>query len=714
MSLKSRIQQNRISKLISGNNIELLDYFSENKDIDVLYIYSANKIYEEKNGIMQKSSFSFSAHTFYAEEIEQIIGLYGGMPEESEVKIEISNNVTMKIIFPPVISDGIYTVIRRRNKKNLRNLIISDEIISYLKECMKQKINIFIEGDAFTDKVSVLNLLANIQNKKIVIADKNREIKSGQPCSVRINDFYENIGKIPFDNIFINNADTNELIKIFRLILGGYKGFVVSLSLKENSDILASVRNMILIDSPNLFEENADFMSFSAMDVIVSAEKTPEGNTVISKVSEIFKDENGYSANDIFVFDKSGTHISTGIKSKFADKIEHGFSPEYFEIDYTHSYSENNTQIKINTPEIPSVFDYGKFDYKTDIYTKPVYTEPKYYETEDKEQDETNVTVEIPNVSKLDKLKKKLKDNKNRKEISEIKKSEEEIYSSESTQTKNPVTADELIFVSDRNKKEENIAPTENVIISSDKNTEDDENISVSDENEKEENIIPTENVIISSDEDTKDDENISVSDENEKEENIIPTENVIISSDEDTKEDEIIYVSDETEKAENIVPAEENTVLSDEKEQEENILTTEENSVISENTEQNKKTVDEITENTQEENNKNDIVIPSEDAVITEEYDEPTVSPVISENDNVLTEQEKQKQTEIYNIMKNYESNTGEQEDDIVEEDIQFVEEDDIEEKTTAPEPELFSEISEIDVENTPDEIFEIDDESI
>ena len=114
------------------------------------------------------------------------------------------------------------------------------------------------------------------------------------------------------------------------------------------------------------------------------------------------------------------------------------------------------------------------------------------------------------------------------------------------------------------------------------------------------------------------------------------------------------------------------------------------------------------------EENNKNDIVIPSEDAVITEEYDEPTVSPVISENDNVLTEQEKQKQTEIYNILKNYDSNTGEQEDDIVEEDIQFVEEDEIEEETTAPEPELFSEISEIDVENTPDEIFEIDDESI
>ena len=437
---------------------------------------------------------------------------------------------------------------------------------------------------------------------------------------------------------------------------------------------------MILIDSPNLFEENADFMSFSSMDVIVSAEKTPEGNTVISKVSEIFKDENGYSANDIFVFDKSGNHISTGIKSKFTDKIKEGFSPEYFENSYKHSYSENNT--RINTKEISPSLGYTNFDYKTDIYTKPVYTEPKYYETEYSEQEKSKISFAVPTVSKLDKLKKILKDNKNKKEISEIKKSEEEIYSSESTQTKNPVTADELIFVSDRNKKEENIAPTENVIISSDKNTEDDENISVSDENEKEENIIPTENVII--------------------------------SSDEDTKEDEIIYVSDETEKAENIVPAEENTVLSDEKEQEENILTTEENPVISENTEQNEKTVDEITENTQEENNKNDIVIPSEDAVITEEYDEPTVSPVISENDNVLTEQEKQKQTEIYNILKNYDSNTGEQEDDIVEEDIQFVEEDEIEEETTAPEPELFSEISEIDVENTPDEIFEIDDESI
>ena len=430
MSLKSRIQQNRISKMIPETNIELLDFFNENKDIDVLYVYSPNKIYEEKNGVMQKSSFAYSSYTFYAEEIEKITELYGCILTESspEATIDISNSVTLEVLVPPAVSDGIYTVIRRKNRNGSSpsKLIISDEINSYLKECLNQKINIFVTGDAYTDKAAVLKLLADMINisSKIIISDKKKEIKFNQPCSVRINNVYENIKKIPFDNVFINDADTNDLIKIFRLIIGGYKGFVVSLSLNDKADILSSVRNMILIDSPNLFDENADFMSFSSMDVIVKTEKTEDGNIVISKISEIFKNINGYFSDDIFVLDKSGTHISTGLKSKFSDKIKQNFPSSYFEKNHVHSYSENNTISITDNTEITPVNDYVDSDYQTDLNEK---------NNEPVNQEESEDVSPVLHVSGLDKLKNKLKKNKN--------KTENEINAEELT-TEEEITSD--------------------------------------------------------------------------------------------------------------------------------------------------------------------------------------------------------------------------------------------------------------------------------
>lgn len=476
MSLKSRIQKNRRSKSSSSNtDVDLLEFFDSNKELETLHLYSSNDIYEEKNNIMKKSDFSFSSQAVYVEEIQRISELYGSMPSFSnpEATINISDEITMKIFVPPVISEGIYTVISKNKElSNSSNIIISNEINLYLKECLKQKLNIFVEGEASINKAIVLEFLSGIlNNQKTLVYDKNNEIKSKKPCSVKINDFYKNIREIPFDNIFINEADTNELIKIFELIIGGFKGFVVSLSLKNDTDILASLRNMLLLASPNLFEENADFMSTSSVDVIVSIRKNDEGNIVISKISEIFENNNGHSVKDIFVFDESGSHISTGNRSKFFNKNNSSlvFSSEYFKENYIHSYSEtteedenisenieesenkfvlpketNNTDeavsdiisnekiidIKEEKTESENIIENTDFSTQSDINLIEEKTPSNVQETvpeiiSNTKEEESNINIDNPKedtvpeiktpLSKKEKLKKKLKENKKKK-----------------------------------------------------------------------------------------------------------------------------------------------------------------------------------------------------------------------------------------------------------------------------------------------------------
>ena len=343
MSLKSRLQSKRRSKSIP-DDIDLIKFFEENSDIDTLTIYSYNNIRSEKNGVISKSGFTFLSETAYRKEIYNIAELYENIPtnENPCSKINISDDITMKIMVPPIVSDGIFTVISRKSAKKEISAenFVSEEITAYLKECLKQKLNIFVIGSADTDKTGTLEFLSTLcdKNSKLIVSDKNNNFYSDKLNCLKIRDFYSNISDIPFDNIIVNDINNSELIKIFELIMSGYKGFVVSLSLKNNSEIFETLRNKILLTNPNLFEENADFMSSSAIDVALFLEKSGN-NTKITRISENFGNS---LLRDIFTLDEKGQYISVGNRSRFFNKTNSpmNFSERYLRKDYVHSFEE--------------------------------------------------------------------------------------------------------------------------------------------------------------------------------------------------------------------------------------------------------------------------------------------------------------------------------------------------------------------------------------
>ena len=147
-----------------------------------------------------------------------------------------------------------------------------------------------------------------------------------------------------YDNIFCPETNVDDLVNIFRLIISGCYGFVVSLSVKSGAEILSAVRNMILLSNINLFEENADFLATSSMDVVVSVDLTENNEVRITKVSEMSKNmKNEIVLKDIFVWNKlENLHISTGNQSTFYNfENSKKFIPEFLEEGYMHDYAED-------------------------------------------------------------------------------------------------------------------------------------------------------------------------------------------------------------------------------------------------------------------------------------------------------------------------------------------------------------------------------------
>ncbi len=369
MSLKSRLQKSRESKTFSftqdETDCDLLAYFKEHPDIDSLTVYSHDKIYSEKNGITTQLLISFSSESTYLAEIERICRLYDAMPSDKNphVIINMANNVVLDIYTQPMVTSQPFLSFSRKNSRNYENCfsekLLSTEIVLYLRECLEKQVNIFIIGNASVDKTSIMNVLANLPNsdKKLVICEKGDKITTDKPCCIRFSkSLLNNAVNLQYDNIFTTDLTTDELINVFKLIISGYNGFVVSLSVKNNVDILPAIRNMLLLSNINLFEENADFMATASMDVVISTEKTESGLVRITKISEMSKNKaNDVVLKDIFVWSKAGYHLSTGnISRYFNAETSKRFEKDYLEESHKHRYIN---AMLANCPIENKVFD---------------------------------------------------------------------------------------------------------------------------------------------------------------------------------------------------------------------------------------------------------------------------------------------------------------------------------------------------------------------
>ena len=368
MSLKSRLLKNREIKSFTtvqeNNSFNLITYFREHKDFDRLFVYSYDKMFAEKNGNIIKILINFPSEQAYLKEIERIIKYFDADSKDEDIITIIKDDIIIKIILVPEVANEPYISIER--KKDLsystyfKSKLISSEIAAYFRACLKQKANIFIVGNASVDKSPILNFLLELSNNnKNLVYGKTENITSRNSCYMEISkNCLKNIYEIPYNNIFCSDIRQKDLITIFQLIVSGYNGFVVSMSMKDNIDIFTAIRNIILLENINLFEENADFLTSSSIDIVVFVNNTNNNDISIVKISEISKNKQNITVlKDIFIKNTNNTYVSTGNPSKFYNtKNTNTFLQEYLEENHVHSYVSgitSNTDISnVKIPEM--------------------------------------------------------------------------------------------------------------------------------------------------------------------------------------------------------------------------------------------------------------------------------------------------------------------------------------------------------------------------
>lgn len=448
MSLKSRLQKSKEAKTFSftDTNCDLLAYFEAHAELDAVTVYAHDRIFGEKNGVQQKISLSFPTKENYLAEIRKITSLHDVLLNETNPHVVINTQTGAQInicVSPMVTSEPFVSLSRRCGQRNiLQNKLISSEIAVYLSECLDKNANIFIAGNASVDKISVMKTIAGLQgeNKKLIICENGASMKLNKPCVATFSkDLLKDFIGFNYDNIFCPETNVDDLVNIFRLIISGCHSFVVSLSVKSGAEILSAVRNMILLSNINLFEENADFLVTSSMDVVLSVDLTENNEVRITKVSEMSKNmKNEIVLKDIFVWNKlENLHISTGNQSKFYNfENSKKFNPKFLEEGYRHDYAEDILKedddifeiTPVSTNNFENSLAKNEITIKNTDGNKQLNIEssvpPEPAEEPIEDVQEPTVEVHVPEKkSKLQKLKEKLKRDKelaNKSETAEV------------------------------------------------------------------------------------------------------------------------------------------------------------------------------------------------------------------------------------------------------------------------------------------------------
>jgi len=368
----------KTSTLASSGKFNIVDYFENRSEIDSLSIYSFDRVFVEKSGVVEESDLFFKDNDEVRKIIDVLANEYDVIinSQSPSFSVSLGNRIKINAIIPPMIKDGAFLSLKRvmkssdSNPLNGDNKFVSNEISLFLKECLKRNLNVFVAGNSSVDKFSALNYIASLipQEESIVTIEAAPQLKLKQNCTINLVKYKNAFAKIikkamnlKQDKIIIADAKIEELQALYEAIVSGTTGIITSLSVKSYNDLIPSLQNLILLNNQNFNVENANSLISTAIDVIVYVDKTKDGNVKITNVAEFSSSKPELTLQDLFVWEESklktqkgeGIHLSLDVKSKFFSKenfYSMGFMEEYYAKAHKHSYmTKPSSTAKVKT-----------------------------------------------------------------------------------------------------------------------------------------------------------------------------------------------------------------------------------------------------------------------------------------------------------------------------------------------------------------------------
>ena len=307
------------------------------KDPEVIEIMidGHDKVYVEKRGKLVDVPSPFRDEEQLMDVIETIFtDMAGQRISESTpfADARLSDGSRVNVVIPPISLGGPVLTIRKLLGRELtvQDLLrygsVSEDIIEFLRACVRARLNIVIAGGIASGKTAFMNIVAGMiaPEERIITVENSGELSLPQefgrvirlesrPANVEgrgeisIRDLVINSLRMRPDRIIVGEVRGNEAFDLFQAMNTGHDGTMMTMHANNVRDVLSRLEAVITLSFPSLPLVSVRQQIASALDLIIYQERLRDGSRKILKVTEVVGMQGDVIVlKDIFEFRRSG------------------------------------------------------------------------------------------------------------------------------------------------------------------------------------------------------------------------------------------------------------------------------------------------------------------------------------------------------------------------------------------------------------------------
>ncbi len=279
-------------------------------NISEIMVVSRDKIYVEKNGVLEQSGRRFVSDRVTETIIERIVSRVGRRIDKSQPLVDarlIDGSRVNAIIAPVAVSGPCLTIRKFPSKKVvIQDLIrwgaITSSVADFLEAAVIVGKNVLISGGTGTGKTTLLNCLSDFipDKERIVTIEDTAELQLQKEHVVTletkvanvegrgeytIRDLVKNALRMRPDRIVVGECRGPEALDMLQAMNTGHDGSMTTIHANTSEDVIQRLEVLVQM-AADLPLESIQRQIASAIDLVVQLKRCRDGSRKVSQVTE--------------------------------------------------------------------------------------------------------------------------------------------------------------------------------------------------------------------------------------------------------------------------------------------------------------------------------------------------------------------------------------------------------------------------------------------
>lgn len=319
--------------------------------VSEIMVVDRERIYIEKNGVVENSGRQFISDDVTVAIIERIVSQVGRRIDKSSplVDARLPDGSRVNAVISPIAVSGPCLTIRKfpARKLTVNDLIkkgaLTRSAAEFLRASVLARKNIIVSGGTGTGKTTLLNCLSDYipTKERIVTIEDTAELQLKKPHVVRmeakvanvegagaytIRDLVKNSLRMRPDRIVVGECRGPEALDMLQAMNTGHDGSMTTLHANNANDAMLRLEVLVQM-AANLPVSSIHRQICSAVDLVVQLHRLRDGRRVVSQITQVVgidKEQGGILTRDLFVLegeDADAHMMATGSLPTFMEEL---------------------------------------------------------------------------------------------------------------------------------------------------------------------------------------------------------------------------------------------------------------------------------------------------------------------------------------------------------------------------------------------------------